>query len=140
MSREHAHQAESGTFICLHCDATVAPLESGIGRRNHCPRCLWSLHIDLRPGDRRCGCRGQMEPVGIWTKESGEWAIIHRCLKCGFLRTNRIAVDDDELCLFLLAAKPLTLLPFPFRMIGPPDGSPAEEAADLRGPRRRLRP
>jgi hypothetical protein len=58
-----------------------------------------------------------MEPVGIWSKESGEWAIIHRCSKCGFLRANRISSDDDELRLFMLAARPLARLPFPYRLI-----------------------
>jgi len=58
-----------------------------------------------------------MEPVGIWTKPNGEWAIIHRCTRCGFLRANRIAADDDEMRLFTLAARPLTRLPFPYGVI-----------------------
>lgn len=117
MSRLHETTPGDETFICAHCGATVTPPESGSEQRNHCPKCLWSLHVDLRIGDRKSGCRGEMEPVGVWTKENGEWALIHRCVRCGFLRTNRIAADDDELRLFALAAKPLTRLPFPYRMI-----------------------
>lgn len=69
--------------------------------------------MDLKSGDRRCGCRGEMAPISVWVKPSGEWAIIHRCSRCGFIRTNRIAADDNEMLLFTLAARPLTMLPFP---------------------------
>lgn len=85
----------------------------GTAHRNHCPRCLWSRHVDLRTGDRMAVCRGMMEPAGIWVAERGEWTIIHRCVKCGFLRANRIAGDDSEMALLSLALKPLLLLPFP---------------------------
>ncbi len=113
MSRErHIHQNNSFSFICSNCGRTVVPSESGGYQRNHCPDCLWSLHVDLRTGDRRCGCRGRMEPITVWVKESGEWAIVHRCISCGFLRTNRIAADDSEQILYALAAKPLKALPF----------------------------
>jgi len=101
------------TFICGHCGSAVGPTLSGGEQRNHCPRCLWSRHMDVRVGDRLSGCRGMMEPVGIWIKKSGEWSIIHRCETCGHLRANRVAADDDELRLFTLAAKPIAQLPFP---------------------------
>jgi hypothetical protein len=70
----------------------------------------------MRIGDRRSGCRGIMEPIGLWVQGNKEWAIIHRCRKCGFIRTNRIAGDDDEMQLFSLAARPITQLPFPADM------------------------
>ncbi len=114
MSRNiHTTDNHNNTFICSRCGNTVAPVEYGGRQRNHCPKCLWSMHVDLRSGDRRCGCRGEMEPISVWVKPSGEWAVIHRCIKCGFIRTNRIAADDNEILLFMLAAKPLTMLPFP---------------------------
>ena len=114
MSRiRHNQNNITQTFICTHCGRTVPPIDYGGSQRNHCPSCLWSLHVDLAKGDRRCGCRGEMEPIGIWVKPSGEWAVIHRCTKCGFIRTNRIAADDNESILFRLAAKPITMLPFP---------------------------
>ena len=101
------------SFICRNCGNTVPPPDAGGKMRNHCPSCLWSLHVDLKKGDRKCGCRGLMEPVAVWVKLSKEWSIIHRCTACGFLRANRIAGDDNELILFSLAAKPITMLPFP---------------------------
>ena len=112
MSRTRDTQISQQSFICNHCGTTVPLIESG-HQRNHCQACLWSLHVDLKKGDRRCGCRGLMEPISVWVKKSGEWAVIHRCIECGFIRTNRIAGDDNELLLFSLAAKPLTMLPFP---------------------------
>ena len=54
-----------------------------------------------------------MEPVSVWVKTSGEWALIHRCRNCGFIRANRIAADDNELKLFSIAAKAIAMLPFP---------------------------
>ena len=101
------------TFLCRNCGAAVPPPESGGKMRNHCPHCLWSLHVDLSKGDRRCSCRGLMEPISVWVKPSGEWAVIHRCTSCGFIRANRIAADDNEMLLFSLAAKAITMLPFP---------------------------
>lgn len=87
--------------------------------RNHCPHCLWSMHADLTPGDRRSGCRGDMEPVAVWVRYGGEWAIIHRCTRCGALRSNRIAGDDSDIALMSLAVKPLAMPPFPLDRIMP---------------------
>ena len=106
---------DNTTYICARCGRSVSPLEGG--NRNHCPFCLWSLHVDLRKGDRRCGCRGLMEPVSVWVKPSGEWALIHRCCSCGFLRSNRIAADDSETLLLAMAARPIAMLPFPAERI-----------------------
>ena len=118
MSRDtETHLVETGPFACGHCGRVVVPTGSGTEHRNHCPNCLWSLHVDMRPGDRRSGCRGAMEPIGIWIREGGEWALIHRCTQCGMLKGNRIAGDDDELRLFGLAARPLTDMPFPSRLV-----------------------
>ncbi|MBS4910316.1 MAG: RNHCP domain-containing protein [Subdoligranulum variabile] len=64
---------------------------AGTQHRNHCPNCLTSLHLDNEPGDRAADCGGQMEPVAVWVRKGGEWAIIHRCRLCGKLTSNRIA-------------------------------------------------
>lgn len=118
MSRYTRAVSEAGeTFACAHCGATVGIPETGTQQRNHCPHCLWSRHVDLTTGDRRSGCRGMMEPIGVWVRPDGEWAVIHRCTACGLVRTNRIAADDDEVRLFALAARPLTSMPFPPRVV-----------------------
>jgi hypothetical protein len=100
-------------FTCIHCGQRVEARAYGTHHRNHCPYCLWSRHVDQQPGDRRCACRGPMEPVGIEVRPDGEWAIIHRCRACGQVRFNRIAGDDQELALLQLVLRPLAHPPFP---------------------------
>jgi len=112
MSRsENKH--ENNAFICGKCGKGIVPAKQGTINRNHCPGCLWSRHVDFRTGDRMSVCRGMMEPIGIWVKENEEWSVIHRCVKCGYIRTNRIAGDDSRIQLMKLAVKPVTMLPFP---------------------------
>ncbi|MHB9022908.1 MAG: ribosome small subunit-dependent GTPase A [Armatimonadota bacterium] len=107
------------SFTCARCDTPVAPEGTGSAHRNHCPRCLWSRHLDDQPGDRAAGCGGQMEPVSVWVRKGGEWAIIHRCQECGMLRSNRIAADDNELLLMSLAVRPLAQPPFRLEVVAP---------------------
>jgi len=90
----------------------------GTENRNHCPYCLWSLHVDLRIGDRRSGCRGMMEPISVWVLNNGEWRIVHRCRECGMMRANRVAGDDNELLLMSMAIRPLAQPPFPLDRLG----------------------
>lgn len=107
-----SREKNSGSFTCVHCGGTI-PMEGGGTRnRNHCPRCLWSLHLDYNPGDRSSCCEGKMEPVSVWVRKGGEWAVIHRCNECGHLSSNRIASDDNEMLLLSLAVRPLSRPPF----------------------------
>ena len=109
-----------GPFICEKCGQAVPSAGEGTGtkNRNHCPACLWSLHVDLTIGDRLCGCRGLMEPLAVTVRYKGEWALIHRCKNCGMMRTNRLAGDDNELALISLAVRPLASPPFPLERLG----------------------
>lgn len=100
-------------FVCRVCGERVTFSGAGTKHRNHCPRCLSSVHLDSVPGDRSADCGGIMDPIGIWVRDSGEWAVIHRCRKCGALSSNRIAADDDVFKLLSLAAKPMANPPFP---------------------------
>ena len=101
------------TFVCDHCGHHVPRNAPGTRHRNHCPVCLWSIHVDHAPGDRAAACRGSMQPIAIEVRPNGEWALIHRCTACHALKINRIAGDDDEHALLKLALRPLTQLPFP---------------------------
>ena len=97
---------------------TVVCTGAGTDHRNHCPNCLHSVHLDIEPGDRVADCGGVMEPITVWVRKGGEWAIIHRCRLCGALSSNRIAADDNDLLLMSLAVKPLSSPPFPLeRMV-----------------------
>jgi hypothetical protein len=72
----------------------------GTRHRNHCPTCLWSLHVDDDvPGDRDADCAGSMEPIGVTVRDDGEWALVHRCAGCSTVHVNRIAGDDNPLVL-----------------------------------------
>lgn len=89
-------------FVCVQCGAAV----QGDGYTNHCPHCLWSLHVDVNPGDRAAECNGPMQPVGI-EQRGGEWRVVQRCTRCGHRRPNRVTDADDPLVVRALAAQPL---------------------------------
>ena len=93
-------------FTCKNCGQTVVPEGAGSDHRNHCPYCLTSVHLDEEPGDRASDCHGKMEPIGVWVRKNGEWALIHRCTICGKLDSNRVAADDNPMRLLALAMKP----------------------------------
>jgi DNA-directed RNA polymerase subunit RPC12/RpoP len=78
-------------FICLNCGKKV----KGSGYTNHCPKCLYSLHVDKEvPGDRKSDCLGLMKPIGV-DKKGDKFIIIHECVKCGKKMKNKVSVDDD---------------------------------------------
>lgn len=110
-------ETQGGSFQCRNCGAKVPIQGGGTEHRNHCPVCLHSLHLDRRPGDRLAACGAVMEPVAVWVRAGGEWAIIHRCRICGALSSNRIAADDSELVLLSLAVRPLGRPPFPLERL-----------------------
>ena len=86
---------ENTAFTCLHCGLAVAPLTNG-SYRNHCPRCLYSQHLDVVPGDRASSCKGMMEPLAIKHNSNKGLQLVHRCTNCGVLRANRIASDTVQ--------------------------------------------
>lgn len=107
------------SFICKKCGRLVVADGAGSNHRNHCPFCLHSLHVDDLPGDRAANCGGMMEPIGIWVRKNGEWALIHKCDRCGHLSTNRIAADDNQIKLLSISMKALSHPAFPLENISP---------------------
>ncbi len=97
-------------FVCAHCGREVLPL--GYSSRNHCPFCLWSLHVDILPGDRANECGGALRPVRVEPDAKKGYVVIHRCERCGELRRNRAAhdakvqPDDIRLLIRLTAGEP----------------------------------
>ena len=77
-------------FICDHCGEKVI----GDGYTNHCPKCLWSKHVDINPGDRASECQGMMKPIRVEV-ERGETLLTYRCEKCGFLRRKKVEKNDN---------------------------------------------
>ena len=82
-------------FACEHCHAQVLPLKGG-GFRNHCPCCLWSKHVDIIPGDRASDCGGLMKPINLEPDAKRGWMLVHRCVRCGHVRRNRVAASDPR--------------------------------------------
>ena len=114
---KHNKKLFSDGFTCKSCGYPVNPPLYGEHHRNHCNHCLASLHLDNEPGDREANCGGIMDPIGVWVKKNGEWAIIHRCRICGHFSSNRIAADDNPMKLMSIAMKPLAIPPFPLEKI-----------------------
>ncbi len=84
-------------FTCEHCDFGVQPLGKGT-YRSHCPKCLYSKHVDLHgPGDRLNPCQGLMKPIGIDSDSKKGFVVMHECVKCGKVVRNRAAKDDGIL-------------------------------------------
>lgn len=87
--------AREEPFVCANCEKENFPLGKGT-YRNHCSKCLFSLHVDKEgPGDRASLCLGLMEPIGLDQHTKKGWIIIHRCTKCGAERRNKAAPDDE---------------------------------------------
>ena len=89
-------------FICENCGKEVPPLK--YTSRNHCPFCLASLHLDINPGDRASECRGVMDAVTAEPDAKKGFVITHRCRRCGALKRNKAAADDDRAKLIKLTA------------------------------------
>ncbi|MCI8961767.1 MAG: RNHCP domain-containing protein [Clostridia bacterium] len=90
-------------FICENCGNKVERL--GYTCRNHCPTCLHSKHVDINPGDRQEGCHGLLEPIGLEMNNKKGYVIIFKCRKCGAIRKNKSAEDDNMELLIQLSAK-----------------------------------
>ena len=82
------------SFICANCGKEVEPL--GYSSRNHCPFCLWSLHVDVNPGDRANECRGKLEPIQVIPDAKKGFIIVHKCTKCGEIRRNKAALGEGS--------------------------------------------
>jgi rubrerythrin len=89
-------------FTCSVCGQTVI----GNGYTDHCPKCLWSLHVDINPGDRESKCLGLMEPTGV-IKEKGEWKISYQCKSCGYTHQCKSVEDDNVEKIIELSTNPL---------------------------------
>ena len=80
-------------FICENCNNKVNKL--GYSCRNHCPICLHSKHVDINPGDRAEKCHGILEPIGVELDSKKGYVITFKCKKCGSIRRNKAAEDDN---------------------------------------------
>ena len=79
-------------FICEHCNQKVEKLK--YSSRDHCPKCLYSKHVDINPGDRANKCQGLLKPTGV-EKFKETFKIVYKCDRCGVLHKNIVAEDDN---------------------------------------------
>ncbi|MBC9712940.1 RNHCP domain-containing protein [Streptomyces sp. TRM66268-LWL] len=126
MSSDHlAHQHHTtgaafgiGTFTCVRCGLTVSAKSADGTRRNHCPSCLHSRHVldQIEGGPSECGAR--MSPIAIAVLRTGDWTLVHRCVRCGELSSDPVCGDDNQLMLMRMAVRPLADPPFPLEAFG----------------------
>ena len=64
--------------------------------RDHCPRCLSSIHIDNLPGDRANPCRGILKPIQTLPDSKKGFIIVYKCEKCGETVRCRAALQGDS--------------------------------------------
>lgn len=84
--------ARDESFECQNCGRHV-PIH-GRTARDHCPYCLYSLHVDVVPGDRAEDCGGLLKPERLEQRD-GKLIIHYRCVRCGAERRNRALTDGD---------------------------------------------
>ena len=84
-------QKKIENFVCLHCGEEV----KGTGYTNHCPKCLWSKHVDIFPGDRQNVCLGSMEPIGVFFQNQ-QWHICQKCTECGHKAKIKMSKNDNQ--------------------------------------------
>ena len=81
------------SFICENCGHNVEKLV--YTSRDHCPHCLYSKHVDIKPGDRANECKGMLRPIGVEIDSRKGYVIVYKCEKCGKIHKNRAAEDDN---------------------------------------------
>lgn len=90
MNSTKKFQKKVENFFCLKCGFKVL----GDGYTNHCPKCLWSRHVDINPGDRESKCGGMMRPVSVF-KKGNEYVLVHECEICQLKKRNGVARKDN---------------------------------------------
>ncbi len=100
MTETKKFQKNKEDFVCDKCGTKV----KGNGYTNHCPKCLWSKHVDINPGDRSAECLGLMEPIGLLITGHNQ-EIVHRCQRCAKQLTNRVSPDDDSEVIIALSRR-----------------------------------
>lgn len=123
MSTPH-HRPTTDTFSCVRCGLTVSAAAPDGNPRHHCPSCLHARHIadPADPADPAGGgrgdCRGRMAPIAVAVLRTGDWMLVHRCVRCDGLASSPVHADDNQLVLMRIAVRPLAEPPFPLEAFG----------------------
>lgn len=81
-------------FICINCKEKVEKLN--YTSRDHCNHCLYSVHVDIFPGDRLNDCKGILKPINVVVDSKKGKQIVYRCTKCSEEIKNIVAADDNQ--------------------------------------------
>ena len=93
-------------FVCFQCGTKVP--QAKVGCRNHCPGCLFSLHLDEHsPGDRSSQCQGLMKPTRVEQSRQKGFSLVYKCLQCGKIVKNKVAPDDDWDEVIKISSRPI---------------------------------
>ncbi|GLF95883.1 RNHCP domain-containing protein [Streptomyces yaizuensis] len=112
------HILKIETFACAWCGLTVSARAADNTPRNHCPSCLHSRHVLDHVEGGPSQCHGRMTPIAIAVLRTGDWMVVHRCVRCDELTSNPICADDNQLILMRMAVRPLAQPPFPLEAFG----------------------
>lgn len=52
--------------------------------------------MDKNPGDRQEDCHGLLKPIDIESNSKKGYVIVFQCIKCGQIRKNKVARDDNK--------------------------------------------
>lgn len=107
------HRPTIDTFSCVRCGLTVSAAAPDGNLRNHCPSCLHSRHVIDH-------CHGRMAPIAVAVPRTGDWMLVHRCVRCDELTSSPVHGDDNQLVLMRIAVRPLAEPPFPLEAFGTP--------------------
>lgn len=98
MKNSKKFQKRVENFRCQKCGAKIW----GNGYTDHCPVCLWGMHVDVNPGDRMEKCGGMMEPVQAEVK-GDKFLLYFICRKCGYkYRVKSLPEDNFEVIMKLV--------------------------------------
>ena len=89
-------QKRKEDFVCENCGYEV----KGDGFTNHCPKCFFSKHVDIFPGDRLEDCGGLMELVDFYHSR-GRYILTFKCQKCGYESSDKFREGVDDFDSFL---------------------------------------
>lgn len=81
-------------FICINCGKRIEKLK--YTSRDHCNHCLFSLHLDITPGDRENDCKGLLVPINVELNSKKGEVIVYKCQRCGAIIRNIVAKDDNR--------------------------------------------
>ena len=65
---------------------------------------MYSKHVDINPGDRAEECHGLLEPIRVEISSKKGYVIVYKCQKCGAIRKNKAAKDDNMDIIIKLSA------------------------------------